>query len=176
MWAQLASSLPSCSYAQHLVGQRTLYREAIRENCELSCAKLWYFTLVSTEFIIILDPWLHTMLAPTTCSSARAIMTALATNATNRYKACASARGSWLRRRKSLTTRPPKMCICCWVQYGNPRRYLPLSDFRRHLIDISPAPINESLVYNATIWTVSWFQACLFGILRERSKREKPFH
>lgn len=52
MWAQLASSLPSCSYAQHLVGQRTLYREAIRENCELSCAKLWYFTLVSTEFII----------------------------------------------------------------------------------------------------------------------------
>lgn len=52
MWAPLASSLPSCSCAQHLVGQRTLYREAIRENCELSCAKLWYFTLVSTEFII----------------------------------------------------------------------------------------------------------------------------
>ena len=82
MWAPLASSLPSCSCAQHLVGQRTLYREAIRENCELSCAKLWCFTLVSTEFFIILDPWLHTMLAPTTCSSAMAIMTALATNAT----------------------------------------------------------------------------------------------
>ena len=96
------------------VGQRTLYREAIRENCEsseLSCAKLWYFTLVSTEFIIILCLTSYHASADHLQFQSQEVLPCV--YGKKPVKACASARGSWVRRRKSLAAWPPREWVLC---------------------------------------------------------------